>query len=71
MKLPDAGFQMKKKDERDWLRKEDEIKHRLPARRVTIYLKGKLLSLTTGFEGETRQRLFLTVRNAETKTQLV
>lgn len=68
MKLPDAGFQMKKY-KRDWLRKEDEINHWLPLRRTPIYLKGKLLILRVGFEGETCQSLVLRVRNTETKTQ--
>lgn len=52
MKLPDAGFQMKKGWER-LAQKKDEINHSLQVYRVPIYLKGEQLILMTGFEGET------------------
>lgn len=64
-------FKWKKGWERDWLRKEDEIKHRLPACRVTTYLKGKQLILITGFEGETRQRLVLSAKRRNKNTACI
>lgn len=57
MKLPDAGFQMKK--EWEWLapKKRDEINRSQAVYRVLIYLKGVQLILLTGFEGETCRSL--------------
>lgn len=55
MKLPDAGFQMKKGWEQLAQKKKDEINHSLPVYSGPIYLKGERLILMTRFEGETRR----------------